>query len=100
MRRRDGTIPRTAAALLLGLTTAAVPAIASGCSGGGDPVPAYGIAVTVGSSGTGMGGAGGAGGGTAPAYGVALTSSSSSGGGAAPAYGIPMTTGAGGNDAG
>jgi hypothetical protein len=87
-------VPRTAAAVLMGLTalaTAATGGSATGCSdsvetdgGGGEggfqSAAAYGVAVT---SGGGMDGSGGAGGGGGVGGGV--------GGGMAPAYGVPET---------
>lgn len=95
LRRSDGSIPRAAAALLLGLTAAAMPTGIIACSDevssttssggnggqGGDVVQsaaAYGVSASI-SSGGGMGGAGGMGGmggdstGSAAAYGVPAT---------------------------
>jgi len=81
LRRTDGTLPRTAAALLLGLTTAALPAsVVTACSGEVE---------------TGGGGGGGQGGmsmadSSVAAYGVGGTVNSGVGGAAA-AYGVPAT---------
>jgi hypothetical protein len=88
LRRNDGSVPRTAVAVLLGLTAAG--ALAGSCGDSG-PVVEYGIAMTTSSSGTGSTSSAGAGTGGAtasssstgpmPAYGIAETTSSSSGGG-------------------
>jgi len=123
LRRKDGSLPRTAAAVLLGLTTVTVGVGACGrdvvVEGGsttttgvsassGGPAPAYGIAETAGSGaggGTGVGGAGGVGGvGGATGAGGAGGATGAGGaagfdGGPAPAYGIATTVG-GGFDAG
>lgn len=90
LRRRDGSLPRTAAAVLMGLTALATGTTSGttiGCSdtvetggGGGEggfqSAAAYGVGGSI-SSGGGMGGAAGGGGmgvgGAAPAYGVAET---------------------------
>jgi hypothetical protein len=93
LRRSDGTIPRAAAALLLGLTAAALPSGMTACSDevsttsttssggqGGEGLQsaaAYGVSASV-STGGGMGGMGGMGGnntttGSAAAYGVPET---------------------------
>lgn len=87
MRRRDGTVPRTAAALLLGLSAVTMPLAT---------VPACGSDVETGNGGSGGQGTGGNGGhggmatssSFAAAYGVGGTWSSSSG---AAAYGVPET---------
>jgi hypothetical protein len=108
LRRTDGSLPRAAVAVLLGLTAATIgPAAcgrgvvvegsgvsaASGVSVGSGAV-AYGIAET-GTSGpggaAGVGGAGGAPGAGGPP---------GTGGVPASAYGIAVTVGAGGSDAG
>lgn len=95
MRRQDGSIPRTAAALLLGLSALAVPP-AAGCSSD-VTTPENGSGSV-----SGAGGAGGAGGssssssqstttGQGGAGGFFVTASSSSGGGqggAVPLYGV------------
>jgi hypothetical protein len=86
LRRKDGTVPRAAVAVLLGLTAAG--AAGGACSSTG---PGGGA----GGSGTGTGGTG-----TVMAhYGIAMTVSSSSSGVAA-AYGIATTSSSGGEDAG
>jgi hypothetical protein len=81
LRRSDGSVPRSAVAVLLGLTAAG--ALAGSCSSSG-PVVYYGPAPTTTSSGA--GGAGGTGG----------TSASSSSSGLQVFYGpAPTTTGTG-----
>jgi len=75
LRRKDGGLPRTAAAVLLGLTTAALPVSLAACGGS-----------------TTSGGTGG-GGGMGGMGGMSSTQSSTSSGigGVAPAYGVPQT---------
>ena len=83
LRHADGTLPRTAAALLLGLAVGAGACISA---------PEYGVPGTGGNIDPGGGGAGAGeqgGGGEAAGAGGA-------GGGDAPLYGIPGTGGAGG----
>lgn len=98
LRRADGSIPKTAAAVVLGLTVAAAGAM--GCADDGDPVPEYGVAATGSSSsamsgGGGMGGAGGAD--PTPEYGVAgAGAGGEAGAGGAPAgpeYGVAGSSG-------
>src|SRR6185437_7554090 len=72
LRRKDGSLPRTAAAVLLGLTTATVGAGACGRA----VVVEGGSSAAVGVS------ASSTSGGPAPAYGIAETGSSGPGGGA------------------
>jgi hypothetical protein len=55
LRRGDGSVGRSAVAVLLGLT--ATGALAGSCGGGFAPQADYGVAITT--SGTGTGGAGG-----------------------------------------
>jgi hypothetical protein len=99
LRRTDGSLPRAAVAVLLGLTAAAVGA--GSCTGG--------VAVHYGIAQTGSGGAGGVQSSSfseAAAYGVAQTTGPGSGGsgGAGGAGGAPPTSsgsgGAGGGDGG
>ncbi|HLM75635.1 MAG TPA: putative metal-binding motif-containing protein, partial [Polyangiaceae bacterium] len=96
LRRKDGSLPRTAAAMLMGLTALATTTgsgTITGCSdnvetdgGGGEggfqSAAAYGVGGSI-SSGGGMGGGGGAAGGGGMGGGM--------GGGPAPAYGVPET---------
>jgi len=94
LRRSDGTIPRAAAALLLGLTAAAAPSGMTACS---DEVSSTSSASS--STGTGQGGQGLS---SAAAYGVSssvgsvggmggATSSSVNSSSIAAAYGVPET---------
>jgi hypothetical protein len=125
LRRPDGSLPRTAAAILLGLSAAAMPVSMGmgGCSSeteddgrssadstdqSGAAAPAYGVPETSsessatgtggngGDGGGGVGGAGGLGGaGDGGAGGVGGKGAGGQGGGIAPAYGLPETTSGG-----